>query len=422
MNRLSTRTALEWYKEDGAVRKRASRNGKALGEQRTKVASPLRVGGIPPRGLKRRRWARYVLWHAFHVLVVILSSCLATQWRQTCAQEPRDSDPMSAEPGNEPNSEGPLVPLPDMFEADALSDTSGDGFVLPADCGLGCAPSWYVQGEALFFVNEGHGAVSLSDAFALPDFSNELGMRVTVGRKRDCAEGWEVSYVGPLRWEVAGEVSGFPLDSDLDVPNGDVNISAFVQAGFHRQTYESTLHSLEVNQRFYDWDTMSCLIGLRYLDINEEFSFESQIPPPLAEQGLFTVDTRNRLIGPQCGLDMIHPVGASNRLSLIGKTKLGVYANFAEGDVRLVNAGVQELDNGDDDVALAIQGELGVQAHLRITRWLSIHCGYELWYLCGLALADGQTVSPLTQATGTNLDSDQDTWFHGATLGGQLSW
>ena len=90
--------------------------------------------------------------------------------------------------------------------------------------------------------------------------------------------------------------------------------------------------------------------------------------------------------------------------------------------MRLINAGIQELDNDDDDVAFAVQGELGVRANLRITRRLSVHCGYELWYLCGLALADGQTSWPLTPATGSNLDADQDTWFHGVTLGGQFGW
>ena len=242
----------------------------------------------------------------------------------------------------------------------------------------------------MYFVNEGSGPVSLSDAYALQEFSHELGLRVTVGRRWDCAEALEVSYVGPLKWEVAGDASGFPLNSDFVVPNGDVNVSAFNHAEYHRQTYESTLHSLEINERFFDWDTMSCLLGLRYMDFDEEFSFESQGPAPLAEQGLFTVGTRNRLIGPQCGLDVIHPFGASDRLSLIAKTKLGIYANFAEGQVRLVNAGVQELDNNDDEVAFAFQGELGLLANLRITRRLSVRCGYELWYLYGLALASGK--------------------------------
>jgi len=329
---------------------------------------------------------------------------------------------MAAEPETVANSTSPLLPLPEVFEMDAANDFGGDVFALPPDCGQGCPPSWYAQGEALYFVNEGSGPVSLSNAFALPEFSTELGLRLTVGRRWDCSEALEVVYVGALKWQVAGEAFGFPLNSKFAVPLADVNISAFNGAEFHRQTYESTLHSLEINERYFDWDTMSCLIGLRYLNLDEDFSFESRDPAPLADEGLFTVGTRNHLIGPQCGLDVIHPVGASNRLSLSAKTKLGVYANFAEGEVRLINAGVQELHNSDDGVAFAFQGELGARANLRVTRRLSVHCGYELWYLYGLALATGQPVSPLTQATGTNRNADQDTWFHGVTLGGQFTW
>lgn len=389
---------------------------RTLGDQPNKAATPRGAGGVPRRGAKRQPWRRGFLPLALQGLVIILSSCLGSLWQQASARQPQTSVPMMAEPGPEANAEGTLSALPEMF------DVSGDDFALPADCGMGCPPSWYVQAEALYFVNEGHGPNSLSSASALPEFSSELGLRLTVGRRWDCSEALEFAYVGPFEWQAAGEASGAPLNSNFFVPNGDVDISAFNGAEYHRQTYESTLHSVEINERYFDWDTMSCLLGVRYIDFEEDFSFESLSPAPAAEQGLFTVGTRNRLIGPQCGLDVIHPIGASNRLSVMAKTKLGVYANLADAEVRLVNAGTQELDNDDDDVAFAFQGELGVRANLQITRRLSVHCGYELWYLCGLALADGQTSLPLTPATGTNLDADQDTWFHGVTLGGQLGW
>jgi hypothetical protein len=245
---------------------------------------------------------------------------------------------------------------------------------------------------------------------------------VTVGRRQDCSEGWELSYVGPLQWEVTRESSGFPLDSYFVVPGGDVDISAFNQAEYHRQTFESELHSFEINRRFFDWDTMSCMYGLRYIDLAEKYGFQSLGPLPLEELGDFNVDVNNRLIGPQCGLDVFYPIGASNRLTLIGKTKLGLYANFAESDVRLVNAGVQQINNSDDKVAFAFQGELGIQANLQVTRHLAIRGGYELWYLYGLASADQPLTVPLSRSTGRGLECEEDTWFHGVTLGGVLVW
>ena len=46
----------------------------------------------------------------------------------------------------------------------------------------------------------------------------------------------------------------------------------------------------------------------------------------------------------------------------------------------------------------------------------------RIWYLAGLAQAHGQAVSPLTPATGTDVDSDNDTWYHAATVGAELVW
>lgn len=405
------------YKEDGAVWKRSSRT--TLSEQRTGDASPRHTGDAPRRRPKRPRWQRYLLPVALQGLVAICGGGLAGCGSLASGQ---DGVPRVAQPEAEANAPGPMSPQPEMMVADTPQEAGSYDDALPADCGLGCSPSWYVQGEALHFANEGRDSASLSTAYALPAPSFETGLRVTVGRRWDCAEALEVSYVGPFEWSVSGTASGFPLYSDFFVPNGDVNISAFNQAESHYQSYTTKFHSVEINERYFDWDTMSCMIGLRYMDLGEEFVFGSQRPTPPGDQGLFTLGTDNRLIGPQCGLDVIHPIGASDRLSIMARTKLGVYANFADGDVRLVNAGVQELNNSDDEVALAFQGELGVRANLRITRRLSAYCGYEVWYLYGLALVDGQALAPLTRTTGTSLDTEGDTWFHGVTLGGQFNW
>ena len=355
--------------------------------------------------------------NVLRVLAILGCVFLALRGPQASAQQP-----MSGATSQLSDLGEPLSPIPEDAETMEYAEADYGGLALPADCGLGCYPSWYVQGEMLYLKRADNGPLSMSMAYELPDFDYEEGLRVTVGHRRDCSEGWEVSYVGPLQWETAGEASGFPLDSYFSVPGGDVDISAFNQAEYHRQTFESELHSFEVNQRFYDWDTMSCLYGVRYIDLEEKYGFQSLGPLPLAEQGQFNSEVNNRLIGPQCGLDIFYPVGASNRLTLIGKTKLGVYANFAEGDVQMVNAGVAQINNSDDEVAFAFQGELGIQAKLQLTRRLSIQGGYELWYLYGLASANESALAPLSRSTGRNLECEEDTWFHGATLGGTFVW
>ena len=317
--------------------------------------------------------------------------------------------------------QGGYAPITDLDEPETMEEDAYTP-ILPADAGLGCPSSWYVHVDAVYMANEANGPLSLSQDFALGEFGNELGGRVTVGRRRDCLAGWEASYVGPIRWEVAGELRGALLSSSFVVPGGAVNISAFNQAEFHRQTSRSTLQSFELNKRCWDWDTMGGLIGFRYLQIEDRFTFFSQDPLPAADTGFFAVNTRNYMPGVQCGLDLFYNVGAAGRLSLVGKTKFGLYANFAEGDVLLINAGAVELDNDDSEFQLAFLGELGFSARYRILPCFSVQAGYEIWYLAGLAQSHGQTVSPLTPATGTDLDSDNDTWYHAATVGAELVW
>ena len=316
---------------------------------------------------------------------------------------------------------GDLSPIADLDGAEAAEEGVYTP-MLPADAGLGCPSSWYVHADALYMANEANGPLSLANEFALGEFAYELGGRVTVGRRRDCLEGWEASYVGPMRWEVTGELTGFPLNSSFLVPGGAVNISAFNGAEFHRQTSRSRLHSFELNRRCWDWDTLGGLIGFRYLNIEDEFRFISRDPLPAADEGLFAVETGNNMAGVQAGLDLFNNVGASGRLSLVWKTKFGLYANFADGDVLLINAGAVELDNEDCNFQLAFLGELGFSARFQVSPCLFVRAGYEIWYVAGLAQSHGQTVSPLTPGTGSNLDSDNDSWYHAGTVGAELVW
>lgn len=330
-------------------------------------------------------------------LLVILGACLLLTPPEANAQTP--------------NPMGDLSPI--------AGTVSEDMPTLPADCGLGCRSAWYVQADAFHMASEG-GSMSLSQGFALGEFGYELGSRVTLGRRRDCLEGWEATYVGPMRWDAAGELTGVDLYPAFSAAGG-VDISAFNAADFQRQTYKSTLHSFELNKRCWDWDTMGGLFGLRYLSLDDQYTFFSRDLAP-AEEGFFAVDTANHMIGLQGGLDLFYNVGASGRLSLVMNTKLGLYANFANGDVRLDNAGAVELDNGDDALRLAFLGEIGLAVRYQLTRSLFLRGGYEIWYLGNIAKAPGQTVSPLTSTTGNNLNAGSDNWYQAATVGAELVW
>jgi hypothetical protein len=360
---------------------------------------------------------------ALTVLAIVLGVCLSGRWQHASAQAPQPPSSSTILLDDSTGATEPLSPIPNVANETLMSDEDFYNPALPADCGMRCSPAWYVRSEALMMSNDSLDRVSLSTNFDLAAFSYEPALRLTAGRRRDCSEGWEVSYMGLLEWESQGALLGYPLDSRLVSPTGAVDLSAFERASFQAQTYTSSLYSIEAHQRYYDWDTMSCLLGFRYLDLNESFDFFSQsLAPEPVESGAFRLRVQNRLIGVQGGFEMLHPIGPTNLLTVSSKFKGGVYANLAESRTQLVNAGVLQLDNEADRTQLAASVEFGLLANLQLTPRLSVHGGYEVWYLTGVALAPEQNVSPITLDTGRGIIADEDAWFHGGTLGVQYTW
>jgi hypothetical protein len=360
---------------------------------------------------------------ALPVLVIALGAYLAGGWRDAAAQDLRQPSSASVLVQDSMEPQGVLSPIPSAVDRDLMSEADFYGPVLPADCGMGCWPAWYVRGEGLLMMNETYSRLSLSTGFELPRFSYEEGMRITAGRRWDCAEGWEVSYMGLLDWQTEGESSDYPLFAKFDWPDNEENISAFNNASYHRQIYRSSMFSIEGHRRFYDWDTMSCLLGVRYIDFHDSFQlFASSTAPHPVEDGEFRLGIYNRLIGPQAGVEMLHSIGATNFLTVSGSLKGGVYANIVDGRFRLINAGVVELNTRPDKVQIAATVDMALRANMQLTRRLSIHGGYEVWYMAGVGLAPSQTVSPITSDTGRRIRTDRETWFQGATLGAQYTW
>jgi len=361
---------------------------------------------------------------AIPVAALLLGVCSTSAWQNAGAQELTRSPSATIIMDDTLEARGIPVPTPSVADGMLLSERDYFSPALSPDFGMGCWPAWYVRGEALLISNETYDRVSLTRDFDLAPFGYEEAMRITAGRRRDCSEGWEVSYTGQLDWISEAELSGVDLSGTrLVSADGQVNLSAFRQADFQYQRYKSSMYSIEAHQRYYDWDTMTCLLGLRYLDFRESFDFYSVRPVNEDVQtGSFQLGLQNRLIGPQAGIEMLHPVGATNMLTVSGRLKGGVYANIVDGQTQVFNAGQLELDNRKSKVQIAGIVELGFNAHLQITRHLSAYAGYELWYIPGVALAPAQRVSPMTLDTGNRIRSDREAWFQGASLGGQFTW
>ena len=286
-----------------------------------------------------------------------------------------------------------------------------DAEVLPADCGYSCPAAWTAEIEGFYMNREGDDRFTASSAFVVDDFGYETGIRTTLHRHLDCLEGWDITYAGGFDWSDRNQRTGAGLNA-LFAAGGGVNISAFNNATVHTQSLRSQLHSLEVNRKWYGWDVLAVGVGLRYLNVEEDFLFRSVDGG--GNSGSLGIETNNNAGGPQLLLEMKIPIGNWTSTTRI---KGGLMANIADSNTALINAGAVEIANSDDDLQFASLIEFGYFVKYRLTPNVSLQGGYEFWWLYGLAVAPDQLQARMTPRSGLNIDTNGDTWYHGGTFG-----
>lgn len=314
------------------------------------------------------------------------------------------------------NIVAPAAPSP-MVEGEMFSteesgfEPFGDEWI---DCNPGCAPGWQIQADWVFLNREGDRGTAMSTSYLVNDFGYDEAMRVSVAHRYDCLVGWELAYMGPFEWTQRGQVAGAGLNSLL-VAAG-TNLSTFSNATSLQQTYTSKLQSFEANQKWWGWDVISTIAGLRYINVEEDFAFNTVSP---LGAGALNIATNNHLIGGQVGADLIYNVG---RLGTTTRLRGGMYANVMDNSTILTNAGVLQVNTADDTVDFAALLELGYYFSYRVTRNISVRCGYEVSWLYGLALAHSQLDNPVSAFSGSTVDRDGDVFYHGGTVGVEVAW
>ena len=294
-----------------------------------------------------------------------------------------------------------------------------------------CPASWYVRVEMPHLNREGNKGVSYSTGFRLDDFDYEPGGRMTLGRQRDCLEGWELTFTGMFEWEVADlrdhrtfdqTASGDPEFFTTLVPIG-VDASSFEGAPYQASRFRSRFDSLELLKKRWGWDVISCSSGVRYIDISEEFELYSIAPDDSI--GHLTMDTQNKMIGFQLGVDLYYPVG---RWTMEGNLKGSINGNRARGQFRLENGGPFPdfgtlYGNDFSSVRLSTLVEFGYHVSYHISERVKIRGGYEVLWLYGVAAAVEQLRDGTLQVnTGTHAETDHAIIYHGGTFGFEVAW
>lgn len=286
-------------------------------------------------------------------------------------------------------------------------------------CGAGCDVNYYVNVEALYLRREDDSRFSLSRSSFIEDWEFELGGRYTVGNLENCVDGWEATYVGNFEWSRFGSATGAgTLQSRLLPLNGFTanEVSAFNNADAHVQAYEARMQSFEVNRRWWTWDVLSTMIGVRYVDYEEDYRFFSSRSG--TGIGVLSESVDNQMLGLQAGGDLLYPISLRGNVGFRGKA--GVYANFDERATFLSNAGTTVVNSGDTDVKVAGLFEFGVIGNYHILPSVRLTAGYEFWYMPGLATVPEQGPALVSPAMGTTVFNEDDVILHGGSAGIQI--
>jgi hypothetical protein len=277
--------------------------------------------------------------------------------------------------------------------------------------------NWYFRGEALVFRREGNRRFSLTQNVFMNNYDFEFGGRFTGGRMLDRVNAFEFVYVGPFRWTKTSDVTGVGTINSRFLANPASLDDAFNGANRHVQVLQADLDNFEVNRRYWAWDAISTMVGIRYVKYEENYQLASNRgAAPLA--GSYRDRIENDMIGVQVGGDVFFPTSLRTLVSIKGKG--GVFANLASRELRMVDTDGQAVINGFDDVDIAGLIELGANAHYDLTPSIRLSGGYELWFLPGVATQSNQRPQFLNANSGSTIRMDDDIVFHGATFGAQL--
>lgn len=292
-----------------------------------------------------------------------------------------------------------------------------------------CCPenchSYYYGAEAIYFRQKADESFTLSQGRFLGAFDYELGGRYTVGQMLDCTDAVEFVYTGPLYWN-RGRIdnsSSNSLNSVFTTANAvggyfDSQIDTFNGAQRHIEVESARLQSIEVNRRWFAWDIMSTVIGIRAIEYNNSLLFDSTDSDLNA--GFFRTTNRNFLLGGQIGGDVFRPIG--QRLSIGSRTRIGLFANFNKGETILANRGTYLLNTRVKDTDISGLLQYGLLGRYRLHKNMVVVGGYEAWILAGMATVTDQPYVPITPNTGLAYRSSDTLFFHGATAGFEFTY
>lgn len=281
-------------------------------------------------------------------------------------------------------------------------------------CPTGCPPAVYGGFEALYLEND-NDPFPFSSGFVSDTLDGELAGRITIGRMRDCASGYEAVFTGMPEWEEMQTATGagnLAFRLGTTAPFNAASLSTFYNADFQSQAFSNQYTSLEVNRKTNGWDVISSVFGMKAIVYDEEFAFLTR---NAANQfGQFNQSADNFLIGMHAGLDLRYPLG--RRLMVGTRGRAGLYLNLSDVTTNLANNGTVLISHGNDDTDIAANIEYGIYSTYHLMPCLALKAGYEFWWMTGVASIDSNLQPLVSPNYGLSSDKDE-VLIHGALVG-----
>lgn len=291
--------------------------------------------------------------------------------------------------------------------ANAQCDSAGD----PLNVCCECNPDWTASAGFLFLRRENQNDSSLVSLVGDPttritsrdldrDFSGGLQLELT--RRLDQCNSVQVRYFG--LFEQSGEASMTTASAAL-VQFESNPVVQTASGGRTDASSDSSLNSIELNHLRSLTEDVSMLVGIRYLNLDDELSIQTVS----ATATKIDTDADNHLFGVQLGL--IGELLRTERLFIETVGKAGVFSNRAsQRNVASTTAAAVVVDQSDDVAAFV--GELGLRTGIQLTSGCSLIGGYQALWLSEVALADDQLSQTDFFAT-EGLSTDGDVLYHG---------
>lgn len=327
------------------------------------------------------------------------------------------------------------------------------------ECMADAAPTFYASAELLPLMRDQNDEVLYQTvgvgglpALESGSFKTEFdaGARITGGVTLTECYRAEISYLGAYEWgDYAAERNVDPNGGgdfgDLQSLFSNFGIPAPIEGldynSFASIETRATFNSLEANlrRRYVPREQLwpapshccvanSFLVGLRYLNIDEEFGYLTGSTLPAGgsiNQAL--INTNNDLYGVQIG--MLSQFLLRDYGWVDFEIKGGIFHN--EASMRsaydysdLSGGNASSFVGIDDRDRTTFLGELSLTYNHQFTRHLSCRVGYNAFWLTGVALASQNlNANPELLALGpAQLDHSGEIVYHGPSIGLVFGW